>query len=241
MSDYVIDQPAGLGDIFFTQGVGIHFHNQGHTVHHPVTHPMWDGGACQVDTPINLVPRSVFDVPPNSKIVDLSHQPMSSKCGTMTSKYEGLGLDFKKWRENFNFHRIVEREEALRSELGLQEGEPFILKNIYYSVSKPMYGVPESIPSDYDGKIIEMNPSRIGGRVFDWCWVFENAEQIHTVDTCIQYIIDKLDVKATRLVIHPRNVKWTKCAVGKLWEQPWEWVDYEVDRHKELAPQEFWG
>ena len=38
--------------------------------------------------------------------------------------------------------------------------------------------------------------------LFDWCKVFENAIEIHTVHTGINYILDKLNLKAKKYYMY---------------------------------------
>ena len=85
--------------------------------------------------------------------------------------------------------------------------------------------------------MIWMDPN-LTERVFDWCSVIENAEQIHIVDTCLNYIIDTLNIQADTLVCHPRHYKNTEECVGKLFSAPWQWVDYEQWLWREKVPQE---
>ena len=86
-------------------------------------------------------------------------------------------------------------------------------------------------------KLFWMDP-KLSPSVFDWCWIMENAEQIHIVDTCLNYIIDTLDLKADTLICHPRHYKNTEECVGKLFDAPWQWVDYERWLWREKVTEE---
>jgi len=66
----------------------------------------------------------------------------------------------------------------------------------------------------------------------------ENAEQIHTIDTSIQYVMETLDLKASRIVAHPRHYKYTIPHVSRLFKKPWEWIEYDRETWRECAPQE---
>jgi len=232
----VVLQQGGLGDIFFIQKLLKEFHKK-YEVYHPVTKEMWDAGCCQLRTPVNTgwniqIPRSdVF-------AYDCSKQPLpNGTADIMTSKYAGANMDWTDWSKHFSYERDYEREYSLYSQLGLNDGQPYIFANSWYSFRKPHHGVQLSIPEDYDGKVIWMDPN-LTERVFDWCSVIENAEQIHIVDTCLNYIIDTLNIQADTLVCHPRHYKNTEECVGKLFSAPWQWVDYEQWLWREKVPQE---
>ena len=86
--------------------------------------------------------------------------------------------------------------------------------NQIYGSNQIHLGVKRDLPKDYPGKIIEMQVLMspqflIGG-------IFENAEEIHTVDTSIQYVIESLDINA-KLVVHPRHYN-TPPIVSKLFK-----------------------
>ena len=235
----LVRQPGGLGDIFFIQKL-CKVLAQDHEVYHPVTHQMWNAGADQLETGkvhcgVNL------PIPNDSAVYDCSEQytlaPGRGKDEVMTSKYDGANIDWTDWRDYFKYKRLPEREQALKNQLEIKDGEPFILCNKLYGFQKWHNGVGLTLPENYDGKIIWMHPS-MTQKLFDWCWLLENAEQIHLVETSINYLIDTLDVKATKLVAHPRHWKNTEPCVGKLFNQPWQWVEYEREFWRQMVPEE---
>ena len=62
-----------------------------------------------------------------------------------------------------------------------------------------MYGTPPATASrrvEYNGdkKIIKLEHVE-GYSVFDWCKVFENAAEIHMIETCFLYILEKLTLR----------------------------------------------
>ena len=101
-----------------------------------------------------------------------------------------------------------------------------------------MKGVYQQIPEGYDGKVVEMDPNISGGKVFDWCWVFENAEEMHSVDTSLHYVMETLDLKATRLTIHPRHYKYSERVYDGILKKPWQWIEYTRDEWREMTPME---
>ena len=236
-SNVIILQQGGLGDIFFIQKLCKSL-SKSYNVYHPVTQEMWKSGVCQLVTD-DVICGTNIDLPTENVLVyDCSNQPKPNGSeDIMTSKYASSSVSWHDWKDYFAYDRDHDREKHLKDTLGIKDGEPFIFHNMWYSFRKPHHGVDLTIPEDYDGKIVYMNPSHTD-RVFDWCWIIENAEQIHTVDTCINYIIDTLDIKADTLICHPRHYKNTEECVGKLFSAPWQWVEYEHWLWREKVPEE---
>jgi len=236
-SSIIVLQQGGLGDIFFVQKLCKKL-SENYDVYHPVTPEMWNAGANQLITE-NVKCGVNLDLPKeNVMVYDCSNQPKpNGSADIMTSKYASVGFSWHDWRDYFTYKRDHDRENKLRELIGIDVGEPFILHNKWYSFGKPHDGVDLSIPEDYDGKVVFMDPCH-SERVFDWCWILENAEQIHTVDTCLNYIVDTLNIKADTLICHPRHYKNTEECVGKLFKAPWQWVDYERWLGREKVPQE---
>lgn len=196
---------------------------------------MWNLGIDQLETNINCGPY--IQIPNDGLLYDCSAQyegrPPSEQ---LTCKYDGADISWEDWASYLKYRRYPERENALKEKLGIDDGEPYILANKFYSSHKVHHGVELNLPKDYDGKIIWMD-SQLSEKVFDWCWVFENAEQIHTVDTCIICITETLNAKANKFVCHPRH--WNaKSALYKLFNVPWEWVECEKNAWRTLVPEE---
>jgi hypothetical protein len=231
----VIDQPGGLGDVFFIQKL-CSVLSEDNVVYHPIIPTCWSAGVDQLITTTKIGPKGTLDIPyDNVKVINLSQVPMvRGSWDVMSSKYIAFDVSYDDWQDYFKYQRNYDREENLKKFLGLENGDPFILVNPFYSVYKVMGGVYNQIPEKYDGKIIEMNPNIPGGKIFDWCWVFENAEEIHSVDTSIHYIIETLDIKSKRLTIHPRHYKYSERVYDGILKKPWEWIQYTRDEWKEV-------
>ena len=236
-SNVIVLQQGGLGDIFFIQKLCKSL-SKDFDVYHPVTQEMWDSGVCQLITDDVICGVNVTLPQYTLAMYDCSNQPMpNGSADTMTSKYASAPIDWYDWRDYLKYNRDLEREKSTKEMFGIKDGEPFIFANKWYSFRKPHHGVELTIPEDYDGKVIWMDPNSTD-RVFDWCWLIENAEQIHIVDTCLNYIIDTLDIKADTLICHPRHYKNTEPCVGKLFNAPWQWVEYERWLWREKVPEE---
>jgi len=231
MESLSVKQQGGLGDIFFIQKLCKVFSQQ-YDVYHYVTSSMWNAGCDQLETPVSCGPS--ISIPSNSLVYDCSAQANGRpQSEVMTSKYDGAGVSWDDWRDYFKYKRDHDRENTLRDRL-VKDGEPFILANRSYSFNKVHKGVDLTIPKDYDGKVIWMDLG-VTQKIFDWCWMIENAEQIHIVETSINYIIDTLDLKAETLVCHPRHFKNTERCIGHLFNAPWQWVQYEEEFWKTLV------
>jgi hypothetical protein len=229
-----VRQPGCFGDILFIQKLCKIFSKE-YNVYHYVFPQMWNIGIDQLETNITCGPN--IYIPNDGLIYDCSAQyegrPPSEQ---LTCKYDGADISWNDWDNYLKYRRLPEREMHLKEKLGILDGEPFILANKIYSNQKIHYGVELKLPEDYDGRIIWMDSS-LSEKIFDWCWIFENAEQIHTVDTCINYIVETLNIKANTLVCHPRH--WNaKSALQNFFSAPWQWIDCDKKSWKKLVPGE---
>lgn len=234
MENLEIRQPGCFGDILFIQKLCKVLAKK-YNVYHYVYPHMWELGIDQLESPINFGPN--IKIPEEGLLYDCSAQyegrPPSEQ---LTCKYDGADISWDDWVDYLKYRRYPERENTLKEKLGVSDGEPFILANKFYSVHKVHHGVELGLPKDYDGKIVWMD-SKLTNKIFDWCWIFENAEQIHTVDTCINYIVESLDIKANTLVCHPRH--WNaKSALHRFFSAPWEWVECDKESWRTLVPEE---
>ena len=130
----LINQPLGIGDVFFCQGIAHHFTNKGYQVIWPLaSHVMYlkdyiqspeinfvdvnsdffgkETYMVQYNDPWTLHPMIIEE---NFVFLPLSNAQHRIPSSTlMCSKYELVGLDFELWREGFNFKRNIERENNL--------------------------------------------------------------------------------------------------------------------------------
>lgn len=229
MTNLEVVQAGSLGDIFFIQKL-CKVLSEGYEVYHRVSPQMWDTGVDQLTTNVHCGPY--IHIPDDGLSYDCSAQadglPPSE---VMTCKYTGAGISYDDWSDYLTYTRDHDREDRLRKCFEIEEGEPFIIMNEHYSFNKVHKGVKKAIPSDYDGKVVTMSPN-ITNRIFDWCWLFENAEQIHSVDTSIHYIIETLELKATELTIHPRHYYHSPLVYRNILKKPWKWVENTEDEWK---------
>lgn len=217
----ILDQSCGIGDIWFCQGIANHFTDLGHEVLWPIQNKIFDmieyldSNATYVRFDddyefkdfymSNLQTKSITEsdeaifIPLGcaSHIVDLPEND------TMKAKYKLCGLDYNTWKDNFSFKRNVQKENELFYDvLSLSDEDQYFVTNEYYvtpprvhkASMQPYKNFLKNHGIDFDAhknvhlEIIE------GFTVFDWCKVFEKCLGILTIDTCIQYITEKLDL-----------------------------------------------
>lgn len=226
MGNIRLIQTAGLGDVFYIQKMCTVLSKE-NTVYLPVENTTWDRGANRLITDAVISPlRDLKIDTKNLREIDLSYQPKpNGYIDTMTSKYDGVNIDWRDWKNYFKYTRDHEAEERVASHYGVEPGDRFVVRNDYYS-SQIMVngGVEKTLPRGYTGNVVNIDPNLPNTTVFDYCWLFENAEEIHTTDTCFLYIIDTLDLlRADRLVVHCRKGETTKQTISQLFGKTWEW------------------
>ena len=231
----VIQQPGCLGDILFIQKL-LHVLSKENKVYHPIFPIFWQSGVDQLINPSIFGPN--ISIPQDYSVYNCSDHIQNHPNDIMTSKYDGINIDWKDWSSYIKYERNYEREDYISNLLGVVPGEPFIITNSYYGMNKTMTGLVKQLPKDYDGKKVEMNHNIPGSKIFDWCWIFENAEEIHTVDTSILYVIETLNTLASKLIVHPRHYIHTEQCLKKLFSKNWHWVKYEKDEWKKVFPME---
>jgi hypothetical protein len=225
-----------MGDIFFIQKI-IDVLSENGTVYHPISDHLWDKGPDRLINKAISGPQSQMSIPSDASHINLSIS-IADSSQTMRVKYDHLDIDYSDWKDYLKYNRDTDGEKRLSDMLEIDG--PFILVNRFYGLGgdiKTMDGPELEIPENYDGKIVRMNPY-MTANIFDWCGLFEKAEQIHTVDTSILFVLQTLDLQATRMTVHPRHYLRTKPAVQDLFDKPWEWIDYDRDKWRELTPLE---
>jgi hypothetical protein len=61
-----------------------------------------------------------------------------------------------------------------------------------------------------------------GFNIFDWCKVIENAKEIHTVETSLNYIIDKINPKG-KLEMYSKHTPPSYNQVQHLFKSNWNY------------------
>lgn len=206
----LISQGAGLGDIFFTQKVGAHYRSLGYEIVWPVIdsllwirdyipdvtwerHQDWQG-------------RDPFGTAQFIKSKDFVYIGMDNAQSItdnliMSSKYEICGLDWYDWDDYFVFNRFPDKEARLMEQLGLTTESEFILRNDMYASPPGIMKHNFKIKNRRQLPVVDM--ALVDGfTLLDWCSVIECASEIHTVDTSLNYLMEKLDLRSTNSTIY---------------------------------------
>jgi hypothetical protein len=123
-------------------------------------------------------------------IQDASH--IITDVPIMEAKFKLAGTISCGWEKYFNFKRNETREKELYHDVcRLSDNEKFNFLNLNYASPPNILRYSNKICFKEDLKIIEMQVID-GYNLFDWCKVFEKAQEIQTIATSICFIIDKM-------------------------------------------------
>jgi hypothetical protein len=237
----LIKQPAGIGDIFFCQKIAQKLHDIGYNVVWPIIPEfMWlidylitDATFCSIadefdnkDLYKNCSPHIFnFSADEQTIIVNLQDaDQLFPNSSVMTAKYKAVQLNHHNWLNYFNFNRNAEKENALFYDvLNLKDDSVFALKN-YFFASPPNEQICKlaanaNIQSD---KVICMR-NIPEFTLFDWCKVFERAHEIHTVDTSVLLIVEKLNT-ANKLHLYSRHTPANFMHVLPIISNRWNFI-----------------
>jgi hypothetical protein len=231
MDKVTIHQPCGLGDILFCQKIAYKLIEYGYQVSWPMESYGWVSDYIKKDG------LSWFHSSESTLQLVLKHSIESNHpYDIMTCKYDMIGktlnhlnpelhsIDWSDWVDYLKIERNVEKEDRLFYEvLELKNGEEYIITNKMYGVNQCRDNVGKGI---INKSIRVIDLSFINGyTLFDWCKVLENATEIHTVDTSINYVIETLNLKSNNLCIYPRHPDHILKCLGKLFKKNWNWID----------------
>ena len=222
MKTCLIKQPAGLGDIFYTQKIAkkVLSAKKADKIIWPIVDDfMYIKDYLIGQENIEYVKQSEylmeelvdsFTTQQNYIEIDLGDaQLVHQNIGAMLAKYKLVNLSDNDWLDYFDFKRNYKREnELFYDKLNLKDKSKYILVNRHFG-SPPNQLESPLMNINVNMQLIEMDVLE-DFNIFDWCKVLENAEQIHTVETVLGYIIEKLP-KCRGLNMYPR---WTPKDVG---------------------------
>jgi hypothetical protein len=227
MKKCIIRQPAGLGDIFVCQKIALKTSEKyGIPVIWPVIKEYTflknyiKNGIEFVDENEEFEHKNLYLN--ENKLIDNENvlfiplhndcEHLAIKCKMFEKKYKRIGLDYNDWLDYFNFERDIERENHLfYNILNLKEGETYNLINRMFG--SPPHTTIANFDYPKNVKNIEIKFYE-GINVFDWCKVFENANEIYTTDTCYIVLAEKLNLKCEKINIFTRR------------EGDWSEIDY---------------
>lgn len=203
----LINQPAGLGDILFCQKIAYV--------------ALQEFGCEKVVWPVSEVynylseyvsqPNVYFETKnqePNlgKNIInteELLYIPLVSSDSVINHsdmrahghiKYKFFfNTEYKDWKNYFSLKRNFERELELIKYLNLNINEPFNLINRNFG-TPPNFKINNNIEPSNNLKNIYMDILP-GFNIFDWIGVIEKATEIHTMETSLYYILEKLGIE----------------------------------------------
>ena len=207
---YIINQFQGLGDILFIMPLVRHWQSFGHTIIWPIIAEYLPiqkhfPGITFVEKSlvnINYETRSSYDTGKGSIVLafrwaDFILKLPYTEC--MKAKYTMFNKDWTMWRQ-LTWDRDHEAEaELFYNVLGLKDNEKYTLVNRTFRTDKS-----GKSKINVPGTVVELKSIK-GFTLLDWSKVIENATEIHTVGTSINYIIEMLDLKAKEVHLYVRR------------------------------------
>jgi hypothetical protein len=203
---YIFNQFRGLGDILFLVPIARHYIAQGHKVIFPVNKSFIDIKDsfpdiefCSIlDFPFDYERRDVYEygllgehykvIPFRfaDKIMNVTYQ------NNMVSKYKLVGLPLSMWR-TLSWTRNKGKENDLYyNVLQLEKDQKYILiNNTFNSTFK---GICNDIQVLTSLRIVSLTHIEEYS-LLDWGKVIENASEIYTVHTSLQYMLECMALK----------------------------------------------
>lgn len=216
----LIKQPAGIGDIFFCQKIAKKIQDRGYEIIWPVIPEfLWIEdyieGICFCD--LDNISKLGYDIILPLQDADKFFPGIS----VMEAKYKLVNLKYDNWCKYFNFKRNEYKESQLFYDvLKLSDSEPYTLKN-YYFASPPHTQICEAVKSANCNGMREVNMSNLTSfTLLDWCKVIQSAEVIHTVETSLNYIIEKLNT-TSNLNMYSKWKPANFMHIEKIFNKPW--------------------
>lgn len=216
MKTVLIKQPKGLGDIFFCQKIANKLVSCGHRVIWPVIlkylyiKSYLTNSVEYVDVDGDFDYKSTYVACGKGEILEQDCIVLSTDgckelgeaAGVMLSKYRLAGLGHEDWLTYFNFNRNLNREDDLFKLLKLSQNEKYIVVNRQIGGPGDESSWQFEVPSTL--RQIEIKEYSTF-TIFDWSKVLENATAFYTMETCISYIIEKLNTNETDYVMYHRS------------------------------------
>ena len=202
-----INQPEGLGDILFCQKIAhraltefgcekviwnvspIYSYLKDYLIHENV---FFEPSSHQVSHSEEIINNDELLYIPLLTSDRKSNYPDNRAHGHIKYKFF-FDTNFLDWKNYFEIKRNLERENELINRLGININEP-------YNFINPCYGTPPNFrkndkispKNDYPNISLEIIPDV---HIFDWLTIIENAKEIHTMETSLYYLIEKLSIE----------------------------------------------
>jgi len=218
----LIDQPAGLGDIFFLQKAVKNLIDLGNIAIWPViSNFSYIKDYIQYENLIFVNKEENFSYKEIFTECEIKHiqKPLlienlkesliyipfiraeSPHMHGMKCKYPLVQNSSDNWQNYFKFERNIKRELELKEKYNIQDGEEFIFVNDLFASPPDM--LRRNIDIKTKKKIIYNDGEPC--HIFDYCWLFENASEIHTIESAFCYLAEVLDTNA-KLFMYSRII-----------------------------------
>jgi hypothetical protein len=103
------------------------------------------------------------------------------------SFYDSVQIPFSIRWTHFKINRDFAREEVLKKEIGVKNGEKFVIIHDSCSTGSLPIVSPTGV------RIIKID--KITDCLLDWCGLIEEAEEVHCVDSSVVHLAQSLSVK----------------------------------------------
>jgi hypothetical protein len=220
----LIKQPAGIGDIFFCQKIAHKLRQQNYDVVWPVIPEfLWikdyikDIEFCNINEVLHYNYDAILPLHDADKLFP--------GISVMEAKYKLVDLRYDDWCKYFDFKHNYHKEEQLFYDvLKLADDTPYVLKNFYFA-SPPQTQICEAAKNANCNNMREICMTNLPDfTLLDWCKVISKAKTIHTVETSINYIIEKVDSTKD---LHMYS-KWKPSSffhIKNLFKKPWRYYE----------------
>lgn len=137
----------------------------------------------------------------------------------LKSKYKLIGCSWEGWQAHFLLKRNREKEEELFNRLCPDGPYTVICRRVG---TYPNFRE-QDIYYEKNGAVVEITEVE-GFNPFDYGLIFERATAIGCVDSCWQYIIEKLDIQTEKLWLTSRFQPSNFMHIDGLFKQPWKFI-----------------
>lgn len=137
----------------------------------------------------------------------------------MNAKYKMIKMSDQNWQKYFTYIRNEERENDLRIKYGVELNEEFIFVN---SLMKSFDYDEVKINIDSNIKVIKNDGSPC--HLFDFCWLLENAKEIHTVETSLCYLVETLNTTDNLFCYSRNNVYGNFDYIKDVYKKNWKYI-----------------
>lgn len=247
MSKFVLFwQPAGIGDILYLQKAAHYFLDLGYRVVWPII-PQFlyikdyipEIEFCDVNRHFDgfehygkndiIKTHDMIYFPLHYAHLFLDNNYHSS---AMRAKYPmfskiGYEIDGSDWAKHLTFKRNKSREENCKKILGIEDGDEFIFINDMFASPPDIYKREMNIDSPYK-KVYHKSEHINQFNLFDLCGVLEEAKEIHTVETSMCYLVERLNTSNKLYMysrkIHGRNQHRDFSYVSHIYKKDWNYI-----------------